>query len=93
MKINPQLQSVLDKHFGKEMSSLFDKVVIVTAYKLQEDEIQAILAKFPDLKGDAVENIIEPEILGGFIIKHGSKLVDLSLLTQLQTVKQKLYEE
>lgn len=93
MKINPQLQSVLNKHFSKELSHLRERVVIITSYKPEESELEAIVDKFPELKGKVVENVVEPEIMGGFIIKFGSKLIDLSILTQLQSVKQKLYEE
>lgn len=93
MKINPQLQSVLDKHFGKELSQMQDKVVIISTYHMKQDEVDAILDKFPHLKNKSVENVVEPDIIGGFVIKFGSKLIDLSLLTQLQSLQQKLYEE
>ncbi|OGK62387.1 hypothetical protein A2334_02815 [Candidatus Roizmanbacteria bacterium RIFOXYB2_FULL_38_10] len=93
MNINPQLQSVLRKHFGKELDEIQDKVLIISAYKLAPDEINAIVAKFPQCQGKTVENEVDISIIGGFVIHFGSKLIDLSVKTLLQTVQQKLYEE
>lgn len=91
MKINPQLQSVLE-NLGNGAGS-DSKALIVSAYQLSDDELKAIVDKFDELKGKEVANAVEPDLVGGFIIKFGSKLIDLSIASQLQSVKQKLYEE
>ncbi len=93
MKINPQLQSVLDKHFGKELSSLSDRVTVISSYKMDREDLKSVLGRFPELEGKEAENVVDPDLLGGFVIRFGSKLIDLSLMTQLQSLQQKLYEE
>lgn len=63
------------------------KTVIVSAYKLAEEEIKSIEQKFPFIKGTTIENKIDESILAGIIIRSGSKIVDISLLSKLRNLK------
>jgi len=92
MRIDPKLQSVLQKHFEEEIAEKDGHVHIVSSYKLSEDEIKHILSVFPKFQGHVIENAVDPSLVGGFTIQHGSTLIDMSIKNTLQTVKQRLYE-
>ncbi len=66
--------------------------IIYSAYKLDEEEINRIVEKFPFIKVDLINNIIDEKILAGVRIHHGAKIIDLSLKNKLTNLKKKLYE-
>ncbi len=75
---------------GKETQK--NKVVIVSPYKLEEEEINNILNLIPELKDHPFINEINKDIIGGIVIKYGSKIIDLSILNQLKKIKKIMYE-
>lgn len=92
MKIDPQLQSIVRKHFEEELEEKYGRVTITTSYKLDLNEIESITTLFPFFKEKKIDNVVDKNILGGFIIRFGSKLIDISIKSLLQSVKQTFYE-
>lgn len=92
MKIDPQLQSIVKKHFEEELEEKYGRVTITTSYKLDLNEIESITNLFPIFKEKKIDNVIDRSLLGGFIIQFGSKLIDVSIKSLLQSVKQTFYE-
>lgn len=68
------------------------KAEIISAYKLSNDELNEIIKKFKFLKDYQIENFIDSNIIGGFLIKYEGKILDFSLLSQLKNFKKILYE-
>ncbi len=68
------------------------KAVVITAYPLTPDELVKIKASVPLLKGLEVENVVDKTIIGGMIIQHRSSLIDLSLKSRLEKLRQSIYE-
>lgn len=87
MKINPQLKEELKKYLQSRILESKRKLTIVSAYALDKREIAAIVSTLPD--GSHIEPTVEVDktILGGIIIKYGSKVIDLSLANQLDIFK------
>lgn len=92
MKIDPALKEDLKLYLEQKIADKGHKVILVSAYKLLPDEIQSIRNKFPVLKNAELTEVVDPHILGGFIIRFGSKMIDLSIKSELQKLQQRIYE-
>lgn len=93
MPINPQIKLELKKVLKQRMSDMNQKVVIVSSYPMSRQDKSDASAKIPQLpKGSEIEYQVDERLLGGVVVKIGSKLIDLSLKGQLNNLKQKLYE-
>lgn len=70
------------------------KLVVFSAYALSSSEKEILLTILKKLgkKSYEVEYQIVKSILAGVVLKIGSTLIDLSLLGQLENLKQELYE-
>jgi len=58
---------------------------VVTAHPLKDDQLAALKQQLRSRAGRdvAVETRIDPEILGGIVIKMGSQMIDASIRTKL----------
>jgi F0F1-type ATP synthase delta subunit len=92
MKLNPQIKEDLKKRLAQQTDIDKQKLVIISSHMLDGREIEKILAPFPDLIKLPHETIVDPEILGGFILRFGSKEIDLSIRHILQTFVKKTHE-
>jgi len=91
MKIDPQIKKDLKIRLKKDLEKKKNQVVIVSAYKLSQNETESLLKSFPELRKEAVEYEIDPNILAGYIIKKGSRILDISLSGKLQSFKKIIY--
>ena len=92
MKIKPRLKEELKKFMLAKEEEEENRVVISSAYKLSEKEIKAISSLFPELKGKKVEQRLDESLIAGVVIRHGSKVRDLSLRQQLTNLEQRIHE-
>lgn len=62
---------------------------VTSAYELSDAEVSAIKSELSAaMKTDVdVERVVDPAILGGLVVKVGSRMVDSSLRTKLQGLK------
>jgi F-type H+-transporting ATPase subunit delta len=58
---------------------------VVTAHPLKDDQLAALKAQLRSRAGRdiAIETRIDPEILGGIVVKLGSQMIDASIRTKL----------
>jgi len=63
---------------------------VVTAHPLKDDQLTALKQQLRTRAGRdvAVETRIDPEILGGIVIKMGSQMIDASIRTKLNRLAQ-----
>jgi len=54
------------------------------------DKIKNMLADHMDNKTIELENIIDPEVIGGMVIRYDDKLLDMSISKELKDLRQKL---
>ena len=67
----------------------------VSAIKLNEDELSRIsqaYAKKYGFKELILTNKVDPSILGGIILKVGDRIIDGSIRTRLQQIREQLIE-
>ena len=92
MKIDPVLKDELKKYLEQKLSQKETAVTLVAAYHLHDEEIESIRRKIPLLRTARIEQQQDKGLLGGFLLKFGSKMIDLSIKTELQKLQQRIYE-
>ena len=66
------------------------KATVTTAIPLDEKlraEIENLVRKYSDKKQIELKEIVDPELIGGFILKVGDRQVDASIRNKLKTLK------
>lgn len=87
MKINPQLKKEIKKIFWQRLEEeKKEKVVITTPYPLKGEEFQIFFRYLPWLRNKKIENQVNPNLIGGFILKIGSNVFDGSILGRLNQI-------
>lgn len=91
MKIDPQIKKDLKERLRQDLEQKKRQVVLVSAYKIGADEIKALKEKLPALKDVDLKYQVDSAIIAGYIVKVGSRVLDLSLQGQLQNFKKLIY--
>ncbi|OGK21625.1 hypothetical protein A3C23_02495 [Candidatus Roizmanbacteria bacterium RIFCSPHIGHO2_02_FULL_37_13b] len=87
MKINQNLRNQLKILIVKRIKAEGENsAVIETPYLLSQDELSLFTSKFHFLKNCQIENIVNDKLIGGYIIKHGSEIIDGSLATRINNI-------
>lgn len=88
--------SAIIRDFGKLLADHRDEVtaVAISASKLSEDQQTQLRAALKEIAGRDIELIteVDPSILGGLIVKIGSRQIDDSLRTKLNNMKTRMKE-
>lgn len=91
MKIDPsqraRLKDFLVKKIKEEEKG---KIIIRTPYKLTDTDLDFFHRQLPYLKDYRIENQINPDLIGGFVIIQGSKIVDASVLAEINNLKNRV---
>lgn len=91
MKLDARIKQELKKAYaeirGRKMS-----VEIISSYPMTDSDKQQLLKLFPFLNEASVEYSVEPDLLAGIVIKYGSKMIDLSLRSELTQLQHFVYE-
>ena len=85
MKISSLMKEELKKHFLAKLKQRNDEVTIVSAYPLSSSEIEGI-------KLSKINNEVDEKLIAGYIIRKGSKMIDLSLQQRLAKLQQLSHE-
>lgn len=92
MAINLKIKQELEEYLQNRADRGDNKAFITSAHNLSPEEIKAIRVAIPVLKKSQITNLLDERILGGFIIKFNTKIIDLSLSGQLKNFKKLMYE-
>ena len=92
MKIDPVLKDELEEYLKQKIADGRKRVIIVAPYHLDDSELKAVEEKFTLLHKAQIVQEEDKGLLGGFIIKFGSKMIDLSIKSELQKLQQSIYE-
>jgi len=92
MKIDPELKIELKKTLMNEINKKRDDIIIESSIPLSNEQISMLLEKYPKFKNKNIKFVLNRKIIAGIIIKQGSTIIDLSLLTQFNQIKKNLYE-
>jgi len=93
MKIDPTIKEELRKYLLDRMSGKKKaKVVISAPYELEKSDIENLKKKISILTEAEIEIAIDKNILAGVVITFGSKVIDLTINTELQKLAHTIYE-
>lgn len=85
-----QLKNIAQEFINKvEDIKGTQRISLVTATKLSEQNIQKIIAdsNMVNVSNYDLETIIKPDILGGYILRVGDQQIDASVKTKLNNIK------
>jgi len=84
-----EYQRMLDEYHGVEGSQM---ARVITAVPLNDDTRLEIGKQLTQMTGKpiVIDSKVDPEILGGMIIRIGDKLIDGSIRSKLQTISKEL---
>ncbi|MEK7070949.1 MAG: F0F1 ATP synthase subunit delta [Patescibacteria group bacterium] len=92
MKLTSRLKEDIKKYILQRQKAQRDKVKIIAAYKLSQDEIDSLKKSFASFISSEPEVVIDPQILAGVILRKGSKVIDLSLTGKINKLQNVLHE-
>lgn len=86
MKLSKQFKEDLRSYLKDRMENREVVAQIIAPYELSQDEIAQIKSKVPLIKHAKIEVVLDETILAGFVIKFGSKLIDYSLKSKIESL-------
>lgn len=87
MRIDPSFKKKLRKHVTEKIAEEDQMTVVLqTPFPLSSAERELIFAKFPQLRSLSIQNEVKKDLIGGFILKYRSKIIDASLKTKIMSV-------
>ncbi|MDH7476603.1 MAG: F0F1 ATP synthase subunit delta [Microgenomates group bacterium] len=92
MKIDPQIKRDLEIKLKEELAEKKKKATVISAYHLSQSDIDDLKKIFPELNKTKIDFEVDPNLIAGYVIKIGSKVVDLSIKGKLVNLKNNLYE-
>lgn len=92
MKINRQIKEDLKKYLDELLKNEKEKVTIISAQALNNEEMSTLYKYIPRLKESQIDFAINKNVIAGVLIKIGSKAIDLTLTGQLKNLKNQMYE-
>lgn len=92
MKIDPDLKESLKTYLSQQLTQQKKKVTVLSPYQLEETEKKQLQDLFPQLHNVDIVYKVDELLLGGVVIRFGSKTIDLSLKNELQNLKQRIYD-
>ena len=94
MKIDSALKQDLKNYIRDRLLNKGGKAFVTVAapYELKHEELEMLKKKISMLNDAHITVEVDPTILAGVIVKYGSRMIDLSLRSELQKLAHTLYE-
>lgn len=89
MNLKPELKDEVRKFLIRKMREEGEKVTVISAHALSATQEKAIKELIPECNNELRVEIDE-SLIAGFIVRKGSKILDLSLRGRLQALQNTL---
>lgn len=86
MKLPKQVKAELQSYLKDRLSAREVRTQIVAPYELSQAEIEQIRSKVTMIGNSKVEVVVDETILAGVVVKQGSKLIDYSLKSKVESL-------
>ncbi len=86
MKLSKHIKEELQMYLRERLNAREIRTQIVASYELSQAEVEEIKSKVPLIKNSVVDVVVDETILAGVVIKHGSKLIDYSLKSKVESL-------
>jgi len=91
MKIDTQLKKKLKDQLIKSIQTQKQETVIVKSpYSMTKDELSSMRSTLKIPQNHTLENVVDKELIGGFVIQHGSNIIDASVKTNITNLVARL---
>ncbi len=84
MKISPGIKNDLKRFLVRTLRERDEQVTVTSACKLDSSAMNQIYEMLRGVDKNAVHVEIDETLMAGIVIRKGSKVIDLSLKTQLE---------
>jgi F-type H+-transporting ATPase subunit delta len=91
MKIDAQIKQELKRMYD-QIRQRGGTVEIVSAYPLSEAEKASVAKMIPAVAEATVSYTVDPSIRAGLVVKHGTRMIDLSLRSELSNLQNLMYD-
>ena len=92
MKIDEGLKKQIKKKIFEQLEDNKNtQLIIMTPHPLTESQKEKLMSYFPEYRNLKIENLIDRNLLGGFVIKSGSSIIDASIKGRITNLVNKLY--
>lgn len=93
MRINLTLKKEIEKIIlAKIKGEGKKKAIIITPYQLKQEDYLRFYENFPFLKEKEIQNITDETLLGGFILRYDSIIIDASISGKINKLTTGFYE-
>lgn len=87
MRIDPNVKAVLKKKILEHIKGTHSRSVeVISACALEKSDIRDLQEALPQLHDADIQVTVDPSIIGGIIIKDGSKIIDMSMKESLHSI-------
>jgi F0F1-type ATP synthase delta subunit len=86
MKLSKQIKEELQSYLKDRLSKREVRTQIIAPYELSQEEVEKIKSKIPLIRNSTVDVMVDESVLAGVVIKHGSKLIDYSLKSKVESL-------
>lgn len=91
-KINPDLKRDIRAFVMEKLEKDVQYAEIISPYKLSDKELDQYRKQVSDSTSLHVFNTVDESLMAGIIVRIGSQMIDLSLKSELENLKHRLYE-
>lgn len=87
MKISPGVKNDLKRYLIRTLRERDEEVTVLSACKLDKTDMESVYKMLKGVDKSAVHVEVDASLLAGIVIKKGSKVIDLSLKSQLEQLQ------
>lgn len=89
MNLNPELKAEVRKFLIRKMREDGEIVTVISAQPLSATQQSAIKELIPETKNE-LRTEVDDSLIAGFIVRRGSRILDLSIKGRLQSLQNTL---
>jgi F0F1-type ATP synthase delta subunit len=91
LKINPDLKKQVREFVKERLEHGVQYVELISPYELSSQEIDKYRREVGISGSAEVFNIVDKSLMAGIVVRCGSKMIDLSVRSELENLKNTLY--
>jgi len=93
MRVDKKIKEELKNYLIERLRNKQLPIILISApYQLDENDVALLKKKFNFLEKSKIITEIDKNILSGFIMRFNSRIIDLTIDSELKTLENTLYE-
>lgn len=91
-RMSPDLKKEIRSYVQRRLEEGTNHVEIIAPYDLSEIDITHLRKQINGLEQTEISHTVDKSLMAGIVIRMGSRMLDLSLRTELEHLKHRMYE-